>query len=80
MRKFERISFNPAVLSGKACVRGMRVSVSTVLGLLSAGHSTQRILAYYPYLEAEDIPACLEYAAWLVQQRVDPSLLEEMDE
>ena len=53
----------PNVLSGKPCIRGMRISVGTILGLLAAGHSEERILEAYPYLDAEDIRAALSYAA-----------------
>lgn len=57
-----RITHDPEILGGKPCVRGMRISVGTILGLLSAGHSEERILEAYPYLEAEDIRAALAYA------------------
>ena len=61
-----RITHNPAVMGGKPCIRGMRVTVGTVIGLLSTGTSLERILEAYPYLEAEDIDAALAYAAWSV--------------
>lgn len=64
----KRITVNPAVMTGKPCVRGMRVTVSTILGLLAAGASVQEILKSYPYLEAADIDACLAYAAWKTQE------------
>ena len=64
-----RITHNPAVMGGKPCIRGLRVTVGTVLGLLASGHSPDRILQAYPYLEAEDIDAALAYAAWRLEER-----------
>ena len=64
-----RISHDPAVMGGKACIRGLRVTVATVLGLLASGHSRERILQAYPYLEADDIDAALSYAAWRLEER-----------
>ncbi len=60
---------DPAVMGGKACIRGLRVTVSTVVGLLAAGRTTAEILAAYPYLEPEDIDQALAYAAWRLQER-----------
>ena len=65
----ERITHDPAVMGGKPCIRGLRVTVGTVLGLLASGHSRERILAAYPYLEAPDIDAVLAYAAWRMEER-----------
>ncbi len=59
----ERITLNPEQCGGRPCIRGMRIRVSDVLGLLAAGSSAEEILADYPYLEREDILACLQYAA-----------------
>ncbi len=59
MAQFDRITFDPKVMGGKACIRGMRVTVSTILGLLASGHSVAEILQAYPYLEAQDIEQCL---------------------
>jgi len=59
-----RITFNPAVMGGKPCIRGMRVTVGMLVGLVAAGRSTAEILQAYPYLEAEDIKQALQYAAW----------------
>lgn len=72
MAQFDRITFDPAVMGGKACIRGMRVTVGMVLGLLSVGKSREDILVAYPYLEAEDIDECLAYAAWRVEERDVP--------
>jgi uncharacterized protein (DUF433 family) len=67
MNQLERITVNPLVMSGKPCIRGMRVTVANVLRLLAAGHTPQRILAAYPYLEPTDIEACLLYASVRVE-------------
>ena len=69
MEKLSRITFDPAVMGGKACIRGLRVTVGTVLGLLAAGRSHEEILKAYPYLEREDIDQALAYAAWRVEER-----------
>ena len=58
-----RITLNPAVMGGRPCIRGLRVTVGTVVGLVASGRSASEILAAYPYLEADDIPAALSYAA-----------------
>ena len=72
MHAFDRITFNPAVMGGKACIRGMRVTVGTVVGLLAAGRSHDEILQAYPYLEREDITQSLAYAAWRLEEREVP--------
>ena len=64
MQATDRITFDPAVLGGKPCIRGLRVSVGTIVGLLAAGRSQDEVLKAYPYLEPADIPAALAYAAW----------------
>ena len=69
MDSFDRITLNPAVMGGKACIRGMRVTVGTVVGLLAAGRSHDEILHAYPYLEQEDISQALAYAAWRLEER-----------
>lgn len=66
--KSGRITSDPAVMGGKPCIRGMRVTVGTILGLLASGHSVEQILAMYPYLEKEDIQAALDYATWRVEE------------
>lgn len=63
MRQLDRITLNPLVMGGKPCVRGMRMTVGTLVGLVAAGRTTAEILALYPYLEAEDIRQALSYAA-----------------
>jgi uncharacterized protein (DUF433 family) len=72
MARIDRITFNPAVMGGKPCIRGQRVTVGTVLGLLAVGRSREEILKAYPYLEAEDIDQCLAYAAWRMEEREVP--------
>jgi len=56
-------------MGGKPCIRGLRVTVGTILGLLASGHSRERILQAYPYLEADDIDEVLAYAAWRMEER-----------
>ena len=68
MSELSRITFNPNVMGGKACIRGMRVTAGMILGMLAAGHSRQKILDLYPYLEDEDITASLEYATMRAQE------------
>ena len=68
MKKFDRITFDPAVMGGKPCIRGLRVTVGTIIGLLAAGHSHEQILKAYPYLQEEDIIQSLAYAAWRVEE------------
>ena len=63
----DRITLNPNVMGGKPCIRGIRVTVGLVVGLVATGLTSEEILRAYPYLEAEDIPAALSYAAWLAQ-------------
>ena len=60
---FDRITIDPAVMSGKPCIRGLRVTVANVLRQLAYHRTAEQILAAYPYLEAEDVDACLAYAA-----------------
>ena len=66
----ERITFNLGVMGGRACIRGMRVTVALILNLVANGMSTEEILDAYPYLEAEDIRQALRYAAWLAEESV----------
>jgi uncharacterized protein (DUF433 family) len=63
--RFERITIDPAVCTGKPCIRGLRFPVSRLLGLLAAGATREQILEEYPYLEREDIDEVLRYAAFL---------------
>ncbi len=68
MRAIDRITLDPGVMGGKPCIRGMRVTVGTILGLLASGHSEDEILKDYPYLEREDLRAALSYATWRVEE------------
>ncbi len=72
MTPIDRITFDPAVMGGKPCIRGQRVTVSMVLGLLASGRTHDEILSAYPYLEVEDIHQCLAYAAWRMEERENP--------
>ena len=72
MKAFPRITFDPAVMGGKPCIRGLRVTVSTIVGLLAARRSAEEILEAYPYLEREDIDQSLAYAAWRLEEREVP--------
>ena len=69
MCELNRITQNPAVMGGKACIRDMRVTVGMVVGQIGAGHSVDDLLASYPYLEREDILQAVRYAAWLAEER-----------
>ncbi|MBA4372592.1 MAG: hypothetical protein C0402_06980 [Thermodesulfovibrio sp.] len=64
MKKLTRITFNPEIMGGKPCIRGMRVTVGMIVGMIASGHSREDILKLYPYLEAPDIDEALSYAAW----------------
>lgn len=68
MKKFDRITFDSQVMGGKPCIRGMRVTVGMIVGMLGAGHTKEGVLKLYPYLESEDINAALQYAAWRVEE------------
>jgi uncharacterized protein (DUF433 family) len=68
MMKLTRITFDHAVMGGKPCLRGLRVTVGTVVGLLASGHSEAEILELYPYLELEDLREALAYAAWRAEE------------
>lgn len=64
MLGFDRITFEPNILGGKACIRGMRISVSLIVNLVANGMTAPQIVAEYPDLEEEDIAQALKYAAW----------------
>lgn len=69
MNTLTRITLDPAMMGGKPCIRGLRVTVGTILGLLAAGRSREEILHAYPYLEPGDIDEALAYAAWRLEER-----------
>ena len=70
MLGLDRITFDPNVMGGRACIRGMRVTVSLILNLVANGMSVDEIVEAYPYLEPEDIRQALQYAAWLAEDTV----------
>ena len=70
MLGFDRITFDPDVMGGRACIRGMRLTVSLVLNLVANGMGEREIIADYPYLEAQDVRQALTYAAWLAEESV----------
>ena len=69
MGDFDRITQQPEIMGGKACIRGMRVTVGMILGQIGAGREIDDLLADYPYLEREDILQALRYAAWRAEER-----------
>ena len=72
MLGFDRITFNPDIMGGRACIRGMRITVSLIINLIANGMSPKEIMESYPYLEEEDIHQSLQYAAWLAEEAVYP--------
>ena len=69
MNDFTRITQNPAVMGGKPCIRGLRVTVGMIVGQIGAGRSIDQLLGDYPYLQREDVLDALRYAAWRAQER-----------
>ena len=67
---FDRITFDPDIMGGRACIRGMRIPVSVIVGQLAHGATTEEVLKDYPDLDREDVRQALEYAAWLTQEEV----------
>lgn len=72
---FSRITHDPAVMGGKPCIRGMRISVGTIVGLVASGVTRERILTAYPLLEAADVDEALAYAAWRLEEREEALVL-----
>lgn len=72
MHNLNRITFNPEVMGGKPCIRGMRVTVGTIVGLIASGKTVDEVLLDYPYLEREDVLQALSYAAWRAEERELP--------
>jgi uncharacterized protein (DUF433 family) len=68
MDALSRITHDPEVMGGRPCIRGMRITVGTVVGLIASGYSATEITQAYPYLEKEGIPAALSYAAWRAEE------------
>jgi uncharacterized protein (DUF433 family) len=73
MQNLSRITFDPQVMGGKPCIRGMRVTVGTIVGLVASSKTVDEVLADYPYLEREDILEALSYAAWRAEEREVPA-------
>lgn len=71
--RFDRITFDPKMMGGRACIRGMRIPVSIIVGQIAHGATTKEVLEDYPDLEQDDIRQALEYAAWLTQEQVHPA-------
>ncbi len=67
---FERITFDPQVMGGRACIRGMRIPVSLIVGQIAHGSDLAEIIAEYPDLEADDVQQALQYAAWLTHEEI----------
>ena len=68
MQPLPRITFDPNIMGGKPCIRGMRVTVGMIVGLIAANRTRDEILKAYPYLEDQDITEALSYAAWRVEE------------
>ncbi|MGH8801018.1 MAG: DUF433 domain-containing protein [Casimicrobiaceae bacterium] len=69
MERLDRITQDPTVMGGKPCIRGMRITVGTIVGQIAAGQSIDEILGDYPYLERADVTQALQYAAWRAEER-----------
>jgi len=67
--QLDRITHDPEVIGGKPCIRGMRVTVGTIVGQIGAGRTVEQVLADYPYLEREDVMQAMRYAAWRAEER-----------
>ncbi len=67
---FDRITFDPSIMGGRACIRGMRIPVSVIVGQIAYGATQDEILNDYPDLEREDVQQAIEYAAWLAQEQI----------
>jgi uncharacterized protein (DUF433 family) len=75
MHNLTRITFDPEIMGGKPCIRGMRVTVGAIVGLVASGKTFDEVLAEYPYLEREDVLEALAYAAWRSEEREVPLAL-----
>ena len=69
MKELNRITMDPAVMGGKPCIRGMRVTVGTIVGVMATGKAIEEVLAAYPYIEREDILQALTDAAWRSEEK-----------
>lgn len=68
MKSLDRVTFSPNIMGGRPCIRGLRVTVGTLVGLVASGRERREILKLYPYLEEEDIVQALKYAAWRAEE------------
>ena len=73
MEHLDRITFDPAIMGGRACIRGMRIPVSVIVGQIAHGATVQQVLADFPDLEEQDVVQALQYAAWLTTEEVRPA-------
>ena len=73
MKNFKRITFNPEIMGGKACIRGMRIPVSLIVNLVANGMTVKEIIEEYPDIEPEDIKEALQYASWLATEEHYPA-------
>ena len=78
MLELKRITFDTNVMGGKPCIRGMRVTVGTIVGLIASGYSNADVLKAYPYLEEDDIREALSYAAWRSEEIEVPLITNEV--
>ena len=72
MHKLNRITMDPQVMGGKPCIRSMRVTVGTLVGLMASGKTIDEVLAAYPYIERQDVLEALTYAAWRAEEKELP--------
>lgn len=72
MNKLNRITYDPNIMGGRACIRGMRITVSLIVNLVANGLSKEEIIASYPYIESEDISQALQYVALLAEETIHP--------
>ena len=70
MSQFERITFDPHIMGGRACIRDMRIPVSVIVSQIAHGASTEEVLQEYPDLERADVEQAIQYAAWLTQEQI----------
>ena len=70
VRGFDRITFAPDIMGGRACIRGIRITVSVIVNLVANGMGVEEKIAAHPYLEPQDVRQALQYAAWLVKEAV----------
>lgn len=74
MKDFNRITFDPNIMGGQACIRGMRIPVSLIINLVASGMTAEDIIKEYPDLKSEDIKEALRYASWLAKEELHPAI------